>query len=136
MKLKAIFIGTMIALLSILSLFAQTGNQVYLPLIISNQTGVPTPTTTLMATPTPTLMPTTAPTATPTPTLMPTTAPTATPPEERCEPAYANVCIPQGLPDMNCPEIREKYGCDIEVVIRPDPHNIDRDKDGIGCECQ
>jgi hypothetical protein len=37
---------------------------------------------------------------------------------------------------MNCPEIREKYGCDIEVVIDPDPHKIDRDKDGIGCECQ
>jgi micrococcal nuclease len=58
------------------------------------------------------------------------------PPAGNCAPAYAGVCIPPPPPDLNCPEIRERYGCSISVVSHPDPHNIDRDKDGIGCECQ
>lgn len=53
-----------------------------------------------------------------------------------CSPAYANVCIPPPPPDLNCEEIRQQYGCSIQVVIQPDPHEIDRDGDGIACECQ
>ncbi|NJK82094.1 MAG: nuclease [Chloroflexaceae bacterium] len=53
-----------------------------------------------------------------------------------CSPAYANVCIPPLPPDLNCPEIRQQYGCNIQVVSWPDPHDIDRDEDGIACECQ
>jgi micrococcal nuclease len=56
-------------------------------------------------------------------------------PAGNCHPAYANVCIPPPPPDLNCPDIRADYGCGIEVISWPDPHEIDRDQDGIGCEC-
>jgi micrococcal nuclease len=58
------------------------------------------------------------------------------PPAGNCSPAYANVCIPPPPPDLDCSDLRQQYGCGIPVVQHPDPHNIDGDRDGIGCECQ
>lgn len=49
---------------------------------------------------------------------------------EKCDPAYPEVCIPPGPPDLNCDEI--PYA-NFEVLW-PDPHNLDADGNGIGCE--
>jgi hypothetical protein len=45
-----------------------------------------------------------------------------------CDPNYTP-CIPAYPPDLNCPEI----GFTVQV-IGGDPHGLDRDKDGWGCE--
>ena len=50
----------------------------------------------------------------------------------RCHPSYPDVCIPPPPPDLDCPDLDE---CDIRVV-GSDPHRLDRDHDGIGCECR
>ncbi|NJO83313.1 MAG: thermonuclease family protein [Blastochloris sp.] len=76
-----------------------------------------------------------APTPAPEPTPPPVVEEPPAQPAGNCDPAYVGVCIPPPPPDLNCPDIREDYGCSIEVVISPDPHGIDRDGDGIGCEC-
>jgi hypothetical protein len=55
---------------------------------------------------------------------------------ETCSPAYVGVCIPPPPPELSCSEIRANYGCSISVVSFPDPHNLDRDEDGIACECE
>ncbi|NJP06930.1 MAG: hypothetical protein HC837_15585 [Chloroflexaceae bacterium] len=99
-------------------------------------TGTATNTATATGTATATISPKVTSTSTATASASPTATPTNTiEPIGECSPAYANFCIPPAPPDLNCPEIREQYGCDVEVVIHPDPHNIDRDGDGIGCEC-
>jgi micrococcal nuclease len=142
---KAMYLG--FALLGMIIVFgavvAQNNEQVYLPLIVApeapTETPTNTPTATVQPTPEITATPTESPTSTPTesPTFTPMESPTATEePVGNCSPAYANVCIPPPPPDLNCPEIREQYGCNIDVVFWPDPHGIDRDQDGIGCECQ
>ena len=49
-----------------------------------------------------------------------------------CHPSYVNVCVPPPPPDLDCPDID---GCDIQVV-GSDPHRLDRDHDGLACECR
>lgn len=49
-----------------------------------------------------------------------------------CHPSYTNVCIPPPPPDLDCGDLD---ACDIEVVGE-DPHRLDRDRDGIACECR
>ncbi len=51
-------------------------------------------------------------------------------PAGNCDPAYPTVCIPPRPPDLDCPEIPH---INFEV-LPPDPHGLDADKDGIGCE--
>jgi hypothetical protein len=51
---------------------------------------------------------------------------------QRCHPSYTNVCIPPPPPDLDCGDID---ACDIEVSGN-DPHRLDRDHDGIACECR
>ena len=50
--------------------------------------------------------------------------------EEFCDPAYPDFCLPPPPPDINC--------TDLDVtrfrVLLPDPHGLDRDGDGTGCE--
>lgn len=48
----------------------------------------------------------------------------------KCDPAYPEVCIAPGPPDLNCDDI--PYA-NFEVLW-PDPHNLDADGNGIGCE--
>jgi hypothetical protein len=48
----------------------------------------------------------------------------------RCDPAYPTVCIPPPPPDLDCKDIPYKNF----KVLPPDPHRLDRDGDGIGCE--
>jgi hypothetical protein len=47
-----------------------------------------------------------------------------------CDPAYPTVCIPPPPPDLDCPDIPYRNF----QVLAPDPHNFDRDSDGLGCE--
>lgn len=65
--------------------------------------------------------PTSTQTSTPTPTI-----------HASCDPSYPDFCIPPPPPDLNCDDIPQKNF----KVLQPDPHKLDRDKDGIGCEAQ
>lgn len=49
---------------------------------------------------------------------------------ENCDRAYPEVCIPPGPPDMDCKDIQYSNF----KVEWPDPHNLDADGNGIGCE--
>lgn len=51
-------------------------------------------------------------------------------PAGECEPSYPTICLPPPPPDLDCPDIPYKDF----VVLPPDPHRLDADKDGIGCE--
>jgi len=46
-----------------------------------------------------------------------------------CDPNYSGVCIPKGSPDLDCADIEGPV-----KVTGSDPHHLDRDGDGIGCE--
>jgi len=46
-----------------------------------------------------------------------------------CDASYPDTCIPSPPPDLDCSDIRRK------VRVRPpDPHHLDGDHDGWGCE--
>jgi len=47
-----------------------------------------------------------------------------------CDPSYPDFCIPVSQPDLDCGDITQKRF----TVLQPDPHRLDSDKDGIGCE--
>jgi len=50
--------------------------------------------------------------------------------ENNCDQSYPSVCIPSPPPDLDCSDIiYRKF-----MVLQPDPHMFDGDKDGIGCE--
>ena len=49
---------------------------------------------------------------------------------DNCDPSYPTICLPSPPPDLNCPQIPYNDF----VVLPPDPHRLDADKDGIGCE--
>lgn len=51
-------------------------------------------------------------------------------PAGECDPAYPTICLPPPPPDLDCPEIPYNDF----VVLPPDPHRLDADEDGIGCE--
>ena len=51
-------------------------------------------------------------------------------PAGECDPSYPTICLPSPPPDLDCADI---LYTDF-VVVPPDPHGPDRDKDGIGCE--
>ena len=46
-----------------------------------------------------------------------------------CDPSYPDICLPTS-PDVNCGDISDKRF----QVLPPDPHGLDTDGDGIGCE--
>lgn len=55
---------------------------------------------------------------------------------DSCDPAY-DPCVPpkSEVGDLNCPDIKEKYPNGVEVDhAHGDPHGLDRDEDGHGCE--
>jgi len=51
-------------------------------------------------------------------------------PTRACDPSYPDVCIPPPPPDLDCSDILYRNF----RILPPDPHNFDRDGDGIGCE--
>ena len=46
-----------------------------------------------------------------------------------CDSSYPDLCLPSS-PDVNCVDISDKRF----TVLPPDPHGLDKDEDGIGCE--
>ena len=50
--------------------------------------------------------------------------------EVPCDPSYPEVCIPAGPPDLNCEDL---HFVNFQVDF-PDPHALDRDGNGVGCE--
>lgn len=49
---------------------------------------------------------------------------------QNCDPAYPDLCIPKGSPDLQCSDIKERKF----RVLPPDPHHFDGDGNRIGCE--
>jgi len=60
--------------------------------------------------------------------LMPADAPA--PGDEGCDPSYPQLCIPHDAEDLDCHEM----GVVGFTVLAPDPHALDDDGDGLGCE--
>ncbi len=48
----------------------------------------------------------------------------------RCDPSYPGVCIPPPPPDLDCKDIPDRHF----RVLPPDPHHLDGDHDGWGCD--
>ncbi len=83
------------------------------------------PTTTTASPPTTAAATTVAP---PPPT---TAAPPPPPPAQAasCDPNYSGACVPPYPPDVDCGDIGQPV-----QVVGSDPHGLDRDGDGAGCE--
>jgi hypothetical protein len=52
--------------------------------------------------------------------------------QQNCSPAYPDVCIAPPPPDLDCPDLLHQNF----RVLPPDPHRLDGDLDGIGCEAR
>jgi micrococcal nuclease len=51
-----------------------------------------------------------------------------------CDPDYAGACVPPPPPDLDCADLRA-MGLELPVlVVGSDPHRLDGDHDGWGCE--
>jgi endonuclease YncB( thermonuclease family) len=55
------------------------------------------------------------------------------PPPGKCDPNYAGGCVPPYPPDLDCADIRA-LGIAPVRVVGSDPHRLDGDDDGLGCE--
>lgn len=105
---------------------------------IPTLTNTPTATTIPSQTSTLTLTSTALATVTPQPTFTPLVIlrPSDTPQipvsggSSNCDPAYPTVCIPPPPPDLDCGDLSYRNF----QVLAPDPHNFDREGDGLGCE--
>jgi len=51
-------------------------------------------------------------------------------PRSGCDPSYPDLCLPPPPPDLDCRDIPQRRF----RVLPPDPHRLDADGDGIGCE--
>jgi len=51
----------------------------------------------------------------------------------KCDPNYAGGCVPPYPPDVDCADIRA-LGIAPVRVVGSDPHRLDGDGDGLGCE--
>jgi hypothetical protein len=55
--------------------------------------------------------------------------------QPRCHPSYPDYCIPPPPPDLDCPDITGRKPFRVRHdVANPDPHRLDRDRDGRACE--
>ena len=52
-------------------------------------------------------------------------------PPSECSPAYPTICLLPPPPNINCPQLLPMVNI---PTLPPDPHGLDADKDGIGCE--
>lgn len=57
----------------------------------------------------------------------PATAPAGR--DGECDPAYRGACVPPYPPDVQCGDVRR-----VVTVVGPDPHRLDGDGNGVGCE--
>jgi endonuclease YncB( thermonuclease family) len=55
------------------------------------------------------------------------------PPSGKCDANYSGGCVPPYPPDLDCADIRA-LGIAPVRVIGSDPHRLDGDNDGLGCE--
>jgi endonuclease YncB( thermonuclease family) len=55
------------------------------------------------------------------------------PPNGKCDPNYTGACVPPYPPDLDCADLRERGLAPVRS-IGSDPHGLDGDGDGIGCE--
>jgi Flp pilus assembly pilin Flp len=56
------------------------------------------------------------------------------PPVAACDESYSGACIPPGPPDLDCEDL-EEMGVPLPVAVTgDDPHGLDPDDDGLGCE--
>lgn len=55
------------------------------------------------------------------------------PPSGKCDPNYSGGCVPPYPPDLDCADIRA-LGIAPVRVVGSDPHRLDGDGDGLGCE--
>jgi micrococcal nuclease len=55
--------------------------------------------------------------------------PASSPPGAACDPNYAGACVPPFPPDADCADV----GARVQVT-GADPHGLDADGDGVGCE--
>ncbi len=55
------------------------------------------------------------------------------PPNGKCDPNYTGGCVPPYPPDLDCADLRAMGLAPIRS-IGSDPHGLDGDGDGIGCE--
>ena len=60
-------------------------------------------------------------------------APKIAPVTGKCDPNYAGGCVPPPPPDLDCVDIRA-LGIAPVRVVGSDPHRLDGDGDGLGCE--
>jgi len=67
-----------------------------------------------------------------TPPLAPLVPPSPSPPGN-CDPNYSGGCVPPYPPDVDCADIRA-LGIAPVRVVGADPHRLDGDDDGYGCE--
>ena len=58
---------------------------------------------------------------------------TPPPPSGKCDPNYSGGCVPPPPPDLDCADIRAMGIAPVRVV-GSDPHRLDTDHDGLGCE--
>jgi hypothetical protein len=52
-------------------------------------------------------------------------------PQEDCDPAYPDGCLPSPPPDLDCADVGQRVTVDHSYG---DPHRLDADRDGIGCD--
>jgi hypothetical protein len=52
-------------------------------------------------------------------------------PQEGCDPAYPDDCLPSPPPDLDCVDVGHRVTVDHSYG---DPHRLDADRDGIGCD--
>ena len=76
--------------------------------------------------------------ATASPTQPDTPSATSTP-AAGCDPNYVNLCVPPPPPDLDCAEVRVMLRAQGLTVVEllpggSDPHRLDGDGDGRGCE--
>jgi PASTA domain len=73
----------------------------------------------------------------PSPTAPPPTAPPPTAPPKNCDPAYPDKCLQDGIGDWDCANGSgngPNYVDGPLTVLAPDPFDLDRNHDGVGCE--
>jgi len=49
---------------------------------------------------------------------------------QNCDSAYPNICISQSRSNLKCQDVKQHNF----KVLPPDPHNFDRNGNGVGCE--
>ncbi len=55
------------------------------------------------------------------------------PPAAECDAAYSGGCVPPHPPDVSCTDLEALGITEVQLNGSEDPHGLDLDGDGIGC---